>query len=152
MPTTVRRTKASPEEITSIFREHLFLKAEAKTISTRSDSLKDKVKKWLSSRPKGFYRNATGSYFYDLPETVSVKGKNYRGMELRRAVSTLFNEEKAEEIVKEKDLWEEATVRVIDQEAINRLVAEGKITEKELDAMFEDKESFSFWPVEGEVN
>jgi hypothetical protein len=70
---------------------------------------------------------------------------------MRRSVSTVFNEETAEPILKRKGVLDEALSTYIDQEKVYRLLAEGKISEKDIEKMFEEKESFAFWPVEGEV-
>jgi hypothetical protein len=143
--TTVRRTAFNAVDT---FTQHLALKAQASTITARSEALKKRLKEWL---PTAGTPNENGSYFVDLDETVLVNGQPYSGMELRRAVSTRFVEDEAEKILKRKGVYEEATSPVLDQDKIYRLVQEGKITEKDLDKMFTESESFSFWPVKGEV-
>lgn len=148
MVTKVRRATAFNPVQT--FKEHLVLKSEAATITKRSEALKKRIKEWLPEAAEG-YQNEQGSVFVDLDETIEVSGQPYKGMELRRSVSTLFNEDTAETILKRKGVYEEALTPVLDQDKIYRLVQEGKITEKDLDKMFEQKESFAFWPVKGEV-
>lgn len=150
MVTKVKRATAlNPEQV---FSEHIVLKREASTISTRANALKDRLKKWFQeSASDEVYENENGSKFFDFSSTISDGKDEYKGMELRRSVSTVFDEDTAETILKRKGVYEEALTPVLDQDKIYRLVQEGKISEKDLDKMFEQKESFAFWPVKGEV-
>ena len=134
------------------FRQHLTLKLEGGVLVARSEKIKKDFKEWIRTT-KDAYRNEKGSYFFDLPETIEVLGKKFKGMELRRAVSVSFDEEKSEEILKEKGdrVYKAALSTYIDQDKVSRLHQEGKITDEELDSMFVESESFSFYPVEGEV-
>jgi hypothetical protein len=142
--------KASAFNPVEIFVQHLSLKKDASTITTRSEALKKRLKEWLPSASDA-YTNEQGSVFYDLPETVNVGGQDYKGMELRRAVSSVFDEDEATKILKRKGVYDQALTPVLDQDKIYRLVQEGKITESDLDKMFEQRESFAFWPLKGEV-
>lgn len=150
MVTKVKRATAlNPAQV---FAEHIVLKRQASTISTRANGLKDRLKKWFLETPSDdVYENDQGSRFLDFPETISDGKDDYRGMELRRSASQVFDEEEAEKIVRRKGLYEEATEPVLSQDKIFRLHQEGKISEKEIDKMFSEKESFAFWPVKGEV-
>jgi hypothetical protein len=148
--TTVRRkTRFNPVQA---FKEHLALKKEAATIGSRADAQKKRLKEWLPDAP-GAYTSETGSVFYDLPETVEVAGEPYKGMELRRSVKSTFNEDTADEILTAKGaaIHRAALSTYVDQEKVLRLVAEGKISEEELDKMFDTTETYAFWPVKGEV-
>lgn len=147
MTTVKRATAFNPVQT---FKEHLALKSDAATITKRSEALKKRLKEWLPNASEA-YQNEQGSVFVDLDETVEVGGQPYRGMELRRSVSSLFNEDEAEKILRRKGVYEEALTPVLDQDKIYRLVQEGKISEKDVDKMFEERESFAFWPVKGEV-
>ena len=155
MPTTVRSRRTAFNPVAT-FAEHLALKTDAKRISTRSEALKKRLKEWMPTAP-GKYVNDKGSIFVDLPEVVHVGGKAYGGMEMRRSVSTSFNEEKAAALLERKSkkdpkIVEEATstVTYIDQDKIAALQQAGRITEKEVDSLFDDDESFAFWPVEAD--
>lgn len=148
MATSVRRkAKVDPVET---FAQHILLKAQGAVITTRADALKDRLKKAFSEFP-GIYANENGSLFFDFPRTISDGKKNYKGMEHRRSVTTVFNEEKAERRLKAKGVYEEALTPVLDQEKVYRLLAEGKITEKDVEYMLDKGERWSFYPVEGEV-
>jgi hypothetical protein len=148
--TRISRSSKAAFDAVSTFVQHMTLKEDAKKITSRSEALKKRLKEYLPTAEDA-YANEQGSIFLDLPETVEVSGQPYKGMELRRSVGTKFNEETAETILKRKGVLEEALSTFIDQEKVYVLVQEGKITEKDIDKMFEETESFAFWPVKGEV-
>lgn len=148
MATRVARPKADTPEQT--FQEHIVLKREAKTLQTRADKLKATLKTLFTSGLPT-YENDNGSKFYDFASTISDGKTDYKGMELRRSVSSLFNEDEATKILQRKGVYNDALTPVLDQEKVWRLMAEGKISEKDIEKMFTEKESFAFWPVEGEV-
>lgn len=155
MTTTVkRRATFNPVET---FLQHLTLKHEGKTLTNRSESLKKRLKEWLPTAPEA-YENDKGSKFVDLDEPVQVGGKTYTGMELRRVSGkVVFNEETAEKVLlrkvrKDPDIVVDASSSYIDQDKIARLHQEGRITDKELESMFETGDpTYAFWPVEGEI-
>lgn len=152
-PTTVRRRTAF--DPTATFRDHIKAKLVGKVLTNRADALKKRLKEYFEDAPE-VYTNENGSKFIDFPETVEAEGLSFKGMELRRSVKTVFDEEKAERILKaqaEKDptILEDAQSSYVDQEKVLRLVQEGRLTEKQLGRMMVDNESFAFWPVEGEV-
>lgn len=152
MTTSVRRKAATQIDPVQTFTEHIMLKRQGATITTRANGLKDRLKKWfLESPTDDVYENENGSRFFDFPDTVSDGKDEYKGMELRRSVSTAFDEEEAEKILKRKGVYQEALTPVLDQDKIYVLVQEGKITEKDLDKMFVQSEKYAFWPVKGEV-
>jgi hypothetical protein len=144
-----RKTKIDP---TQTFAEHILLKRQAATVTTRANGLKDRLKKWFLETPSDdVYENDNGSKFLDFSSTVSDGKDEFKGMELRRSTPIKFDEEVAEQILRRKGVYEEALTPVIDQEKIYRLQQEGKITDKDLDKMFVSGESWAFWPVKGEV-
>lgn len=154
MATTVKRkTKFNP---VTDFAQHLSLKDEASKITKRSEALKTRLKDFLKGGTADVYENENGSKFYDLDETITVGGQEYSGMELRRSVSSKFNEETAEKVLtkkasKDPEIVNDAQSSYIDQDKIYRLLQEDRLTEKEVESMFEESESFAFWPVKGEV-
>lgn len=150
--TVTRRSTKQPSVKDQIitFREHLVLKKEAASITARSEKLKKRLKEWLPVATES-YTDVKGSYFVDLPETVEVDGQAYSGMELRRSVSIKFDEDAAEAVLKRKKVLDEALSTYIDQDKVARLQQEGKLTEADMDKMFTESESFSFWPIKGEV-
>jgi hypothetical protein len=148
--TQVRRN--TQQAVESVFAEHITLKRQGSVLTTRADALKSKLKDWFKSTASDdVYENEQGSKFYDFPETISDGKETYKGMELRRSVSAKFNEDEATKILQRKGVYNEALTPVLDQDKIYVLLQEGKITEKDIDKMFEETESFAFWPLKGEV-
>jgi hypothetical protein len=150
VPTQIKRN--TQQAVESVFAEHITLKRQGSVLNTRAEALKKKLKEWFTSTASDdVYENENGSKFYDFPETISDGKETYKGMELRRSVGTKFNEEAATKILQRKGVYNEALTPVLDQDKIYVLLQEGKITEKEIDKMFEETESFAFWPLKGEV-
>lgn len=150
MPTSVRRKPAVTVDPVQTFREHIVLKLQGATLTVRAEALKDRLKEKFSDF-SNVYENENGSKFFDFPETITDGKNDYKGMELRRSAPVTFNEEKAELILRRAGVYEEALTPVIDQEKIARLQQEGKISESDMDEMFETGERWSFYPVKGEV-
>lgn len=154
MPTTLRRK--SDFDFAHTFKAHIEAKLIGATFVTRSDNLKKRLKDWIAEKPDGSYSNENGSVFVDLPETVQVQGKSFKGFELRHGTKTVFDEAEAEKILKrrtKKDpkILTDAQSSYIDQDKIYRLVEEGRLTEEELDKMMPSADTWAFWPTEGEV-
>jgi hypothetical protein len=150
VPTQIKRN--TQQAVESVFAEHITLKRQGSVLNTRAEALKKKLKDWFTSTASDdVYENENGSKFYDFPETISDGKETYKGMELRRSVGTKFNEEAATKILQRKGVYNEALTPVLDQDKIYVLLQEGKITEKDIDKMFEETESFAFWPLKGEV-
>lgn len=149
--TTVRRSnKFNPVQT---FTEFVGLKTDAERLSKRADALKGRIKEWFPTASEAeVYSNENGSLFYDLPETVTVAGVDYKGIENRKSVRVLFNEEVAEKILKRRGVYEKALSYTLDQEKIALLVQTGEITEADLDKMFQEADpTWSLYPVKGEV-
>lgn len=156
MATAVRRNRSTTAneviDPQSVFAEHVVLKRQAAAVTTRADALKDRLKKWFQTNTSGdIYENEAGSKFFDFTETVSDGKDDFKGMELRHSTVTKFNEETAEAILKRKGVYEEALSTFVDQDKVYRLLQEEKITEKDLDKMFEATDRWAFYPVKGEV-
>lgn len=148
MPTQVRkRTVFDPADT---FAQHISLKTQMAPVGRRVEALKKSLKDWLEKKPRGTYVNENGSVFYDLPVPVVAGGKTFTGMELRRSAPVTFDEEEAEKILKKKDVYDEALSSYIDQDKVYALFQEDKITEKDLDKIFVEGESWAFWPVVGD--
>jgi hypothetical protein len=152
-PTAVRRKpKAEAVDPVQDFAQHIVLKREASTLTTRANKVKDRLKQWFLETPTDeVYENENGSKFLDFPETISDGKDTYTGMELRRSTPVKFHEDVAEKILKRKGVYEEALEPVLSQDKIYALQQEGKITEADLDKMFVAGEQWAFWPVKGDA-
>ena len=148
--TTVKR--GSKFNVVQTFTEYIGLKTDSEKLATRAKTLNSRIKDWFPTA-RGTYQNENGSLFFDFDETVTVAGQDYKGVENRRRVSTVFNEGKAEVLLTAKGeaVRKQALSTYVDQEKLAVLVQKGLISEEELDSLFEEKETFSLYPVKGEV-
>lgn len=94
-----------------------------------------------------------GHKFMPLPESVPLGKKNMTGIKRMRRAGQSLNEDRTEEYLRAQGLYEACTtqVTVINEDAILALNFQGKVTDKDLKALYDEKESFAFYPVyEGE--
>ena len=134
-----RRTtvEAAPEPgaVVQWFKELVGAKAQQRLFKSRQEELTKRLKALVEGDG---VKDADGHIWYDLPEVVEVDGKKHSQLQMQRKVSAPLREERAEEILKAKGLWDSCTttVTVIDQEALMAAHYDGKISEAELDSMF----------------
>jgi hypothetical protein len=142
---TVRR-RSTGSQIVGKLLQFLDLKDQVVTTTKRVDGLKrdllDHVKSYGETDDKG-HRTFT------LPEPVEFGDKTYTGFQQQRRVTQSFDTEAAEKVLKDKGLWERATVvvREIDQNEVYVLNQEGLLTDGELDSLFAERETFAFRPI-----
>lgn len=79
------------------------------------------------------------------------KEKTIVGCERRERTATTMNEEKAMALLERKNLTDDCTdvVRIINEDAILAANYQGKITDKELAALYEESKTYAFWLTEG---
>jgi hypothetical protein len=84
-----------------------------------------------------------------LPEGVPLGRKTMVGIQRQRRAPTTLSEERAEEYLKSKKLWEACTtqITVLNEEAMLALNFTGRIPDTELQALYDVKETFAFYPV-----
>lgn len=142
---TVRR-RSPGSAIVSKLLQFLVLKDEEKTTKFRLDSLKKELTQWVAEHGE---TDDKGHRNFVLPAPLDYDGKAYTGFQQQRRVSQSFDTEVAEKLLKDKDLWERATVvvREIDQNEVYVLNQEGLLTDDELDSLFAERETFAFRPI-----
>lgn len=142
---TVRRRSAGSAIVAKLL-QFLVLKDEEKTTKTRLDGLKKDLTQYVTEHGEV---DDKGHRNYVLPEPLAYGGKEYTGFQQQRRVSQSFDTEVAEKVLKDKDLWERATIviREIDQNEVYVLNQEGLLTDAELDSMFAERETFAFRPI-----
>lgn len=84
-----------------------------------------------------------------LSSSVPIGGKEYVALQRQRRVSMVFDEEIAERILREHDIYEQATetLVVLDQDKVYALHQEGKISDEEMDEILVEKETFALVPL-----
>jgi hypothetical protein len=90
-----------------------------------------------------------GHRVLDLPENVPLGKKIMVGIKRQRRAGQSLAEDRTEKYLKEKKLWDQCTttITVINEEAILALNFTGQISDKELKALYDEKETFAFYPV-----
>ncbi|WP_020142248.1 hypothetical protein [Terracoccus sp. 273MFTsu3.1] len=124
--------------------QFLALRDEEKQIKIRKEALQKVLQPQVAK--DGDLDDIGGHRALTFREPIEMGGKTYTGLKQERRVSKVFDEEKAEEILKAKGLWEDAieTIEVIDQDKVYALHMDDKITEAEMDLILADKETFAF--------
>lgn len=142
---TVRRRSTASAVVGKLL-QFLVLKDEVKTTTERLDSLKKELTQHVVEHGEV---DDKGHRNFVLPAPLDYGEKSYTGFQQQRRVTQSFDTEVAEKLLKQKDLWERATVvvREIDQNEVYVLNQEGLLTDAELDSMFAERETFAFRPI-----
>lgn len=151
MPTIERPRRASTPRLTGFLgqvKEFLVVRNEEVEFKKRKEFLRDKLSAVVQEKGE---QDEKGSFILDLPESITVGGKEYTSLKHERKVSQEFLEDEAEEWLQANGLLAEAqetvTTVVLDHDAIYRLNQEGKIPDDVLDSWFKDKVSWAFKPL-----
>lgn len=152
--TTVQRTHTTKRTerpirvggLAAKFRQWAVIKHEVAELTKRQNQLRDEMAKTLTAEGAV---DDKGSYFLDLPEPVEVNGQIFRQIKRERRAPQVFLESAAEELLSSLGLLEEAqtTYTVLDQDKVYVLNQEGKLTDDQIDSLFETRESFAFKPI-----
>lgn len=106
-------------------------KAQQKFFKTRQDQVTKRLKAYVEEHG---YQDDQGHIWVDLDEPV----EGTVALQMQRKVSQPLREEKAEEILKKKGLYDRCTttVVVLDQDEIMAARYAGDLTDDDIDAMF----------------
>jgi hypothetical protein len=93
----------------------------------------------------------TGSRFLTLTKPVTIGDDTYTELKAEARHVTVIDEEYAEELIDKKKLRERCfkTIEVLDQDEIYAAHQDGKITDEELDLIFQETVSYSLKPLKG---
>ncbi len=95
-----------------------------------------------------------GHKVIELPEPLPLGKKTMVGMKRQRRAGQSLSQDRAEAFLKSKKLWDQCTttVTVINEDAILALNFSGQITDVDLKKLYDEKESFAFYPMfEGDL-
>lgn len=118
--------------------QYVFLKDEVSTLETRVTQLKKRITTAVEDLGEP---NEKGSIILAINEpqsgTVSVVKQ--------RRVSKMFDEETANRVLKEKDLFESCTetITVLNQDAVMAAYYNGQLTDEDIEKMFPEKVSWA---------
>ncbi|MFF1701307.1 hypothetical protein [Streptomyces sp. NPDC058252] len=158
MATVPRRTTRRAEKPIALdpdnpvekVRQFLALKFQEAQIVTRKNKLRDEVSAFVDANGE---TDEKGSKFWKLPAAIEVNGQKFIEVKRERRTSISLDEEAVEELVNRKGIrdrvFKEITTTVLDQDELYVLNQEGLIDDAELDALFVEKESFAFKPLQG---
>lgn len=137
-----QRRSTSNKVLSDWFRQFRVAEKEEKAAAARKAEIKARFMEKLEAEG---YEDEKGHRYLDLGEEVE-------GIEVvsrQKRVSQGVNAARAQEFLVERDLWKAATrvERVLDESKLASLVFEGKITQDELDALVDRRESYAFVPV-----
>lgn len=155
--TVARKPKPAPakDSFATRLRTFLTLKAQLEQAENHNGKLKNDLKADVESLG---YKDASGSWWFDLDEPVvapvwdedaeTVVDTEFNKVKLQRRAPQKLDADKAEELLAKKGILEEcqATVVVLDEDAIQRAFFEGKLTKAEYDRIYPVTVSFAFTP------
>lgn len=140
----VQRRRSSVSTFEAKARQFLAIRAEEKQLGIRKKALQQLLQPQVVEN--GDFDEIAGHRTLAFSQPIEVDGKAYTGLKQEKRVSKVFDEDAATEILKAKNLWEEAieTIEVIDHDKVYALHMEDKITEEEMDRILVEKETFAF--------
>lgn len=127
-------------------------KARAAELTKRAGKARDVLIKYVEKHAQ--IEDEKGSQFLTLPEPFEFGGSTYTSLKREKRSSQVFLEDEAEALVRAKGLWEQATttITVLDQDKIFILNQEGKISDDEIDELFDEKVAWALIPSTGELS
>lgn len=127
--------------------QFLALRAEESAIKKR----KGVLNKYLSEQIEkyGDEDEINGHFNMVLPEPVIAGGKEYTILQRQKRVGILFDEEIAERILREHEIYDEATVTTVtlDQDKVYALHQMGKISDEEMDEILVPNVTWALVPL-----
>lgn len=121
------------------------LKSQSVSLSMKLNRLRDKISSAVEERG---YKDQKGSQYIDLPFPIPTEEGEYLRIKRERRVSIVADEEAAERITRSKgeDIWARAfpAVPSLDCDELYVLLQEGVLTEKEMDQILVQRESYAF--------
>ncbi|MFE9834057.1 hypothetical protein ACFYP4_02740 [Streptomyces sp. NPDC005551] len=134
-----------PDPYVEKLRQWALLKAQVNTQTTRMNKLRDDL---METVTRDGDRDETGSVHWKLPSEFEVAGKTFTGIKREARTSTVLNEDRALDFAKERQIWDDVVVMTptIDLDALYVAHQQNKLTEAELDGLFDTKVSYAFKP------
>lgn len=135
-----------PDPTVEKFRQWALWKQRVDTEITRLNRLRDEL---MDVVIRDGDRDEKGSTFYALPMPLEAAGKNWKGIRREARTSVVLNEERALEFAKQNGLWDDVVemVPTIDLDALYIAQQRGRITEEQLDSLFDTNTNYAFKPV-----
>lgn len=145
MTKTVTRRTASKTSQLEKFRQFLGIQAEKAELTKRENILKTDLGNFADEH--GVRDEEKGHRVVTFPESISTVKGLFRGFMRQRRVTSVFQEDVAEKLLRRKGLYEECLSTYLDTEKIDRLYAQDKITAKEYDSLTKENVTWAFVPI-----
>ena len=118
--------------------QYVTLKEDVSHIEDRVETLRKRI---LATVEELGTPNEKGSLVLPINDVKSNTGNVVK----QRRVSKVFDESKADELLKEKGLFETVTktITVLDQDAVMAAYYDGKLTDEDIETMFPEKVSWA---------
>jgi hypothetical protein len=134
-----------PDPTVEKFRQWTLWKQRVDTEITRLNKLRDEL---MDAVIRDGDQDEKGSIFYALPIPLESAGKTWKGIKREARTSVVFNEERGLAFAKENGLNDVIVmVETIDLDALYVAYQERRISEAQLDGLFDTKTSYAFKPV-----
>jgi hypothetical protein len=138
MPIINENTNDNLEPLRQEIRQYVALKDEVTSIEARVATLRKRI---LTAVEDLGETNEKGSLVLPINDSAS----NTASVVKQRRVSKVFDEDKADNLLKEKGLFESVTktVTILDQDAVMAAYYDGKLTDEDIESMFPEKVSWA---------
>lgn len=145
MTKTVTRSRGSKTSQFEKFKQFLLIQAEKADLTKRENVLKGGLKNYADEH--GVLDEEKGHRVVTFPESIQTSKGLFRGFMSQRRVSSTFDEEAAEPVLRQKGLYEQVLSTYVDSEKVDRLYAQGLISEKEYDSFIKETVTWAFVPI-----
>ncbi|MFH9606839.1 hypothetical protein [Streptomyces sp. NPDC017448] len=124
-------------------RQWALLRQQNKLLTTRMNKLRDELMEVILLRGD---QDEKGSTRLSLTSPVVVGEKTYDELKREARISTTLNEDRALALAVEKNIQAEVVVQVptIDMDALYEAHASGKVSEEEIDSLFDTTVNYAF--------
>lgn len=146
MARTIKRSSTLPDDLMPIAVNY----AQNRGLRERAEAEEGKYKKRLMDILAEVGVPVEGGHqVLDLPAEVPMGKKVMVGIKRQRRAGQSLAQDRAEAYLKAKKLWDECTttITVINEDAILAANFAGRITDVDLKALYDEKETFAFYPV-----
>lgn len=135
-----------PDAYTDKFRQWADRKSTVTRLTREMNVLRDDLMKVVIQDGDS---DELGSRRWYFPASVDIDGTAYKGIKREARTSTVVNEERALKLAEAEGLEDELVVQVrtIDVDALYRVYAEGRVSQDQLDSLFDTKVTHAFKPV-----
>jgi len=125
-------------DLDNMFHEYVHLKRNIDDLTKRQDEIKKELMSFVDSNG---LEDDKGHKWYDMPEY-----NGYNGMQRQRRVSNKLDEQTAHDLLREKGLSARCyeLKPVLNQDEIMACLAEGLLTEEDVDSIFSKSVTHAF--------